>query len=251
MSTDPTLQFEKGAPRLGQSEISPPASDVAVPIIPQLRTRATAATVPHLANLRLESLHTLRCDTDPLLAVQAKAQELALPHSPCSALGGVHLHSQMLLDPTLYRSQRPFCRRCTAYVDIAVIGIAAEAVPSPFQFFIERIQVDVGQQRRQRSALRSPLHARHHYTLHHRAPPQVLPNQMQHSFVPDHSRNPSHQNVVIDLVEELGDVHVHHPFLPSLRILLRGSHGVLCAPSRSKPVTVLAALRIEDRCQHL
>src|SRR5260370_30203804 len=84
MSTDPTLQFEQGSPRLGQSEISPPASHVAVPIIPQLRTCATAATIPFLANLRLESLHALRCDTDPLLSVQSKAQELAFPHPSLS-----------------------------------------------------------------------------------------------------------------------------------------------------------------------
>ena len=53
----------------------------------------------------------------------------------------------MLLDPILYRTQRPFRRRLTAYVDVAVIGIPAETVPSSFQFFIERIRIDVGQQR--------------------------------------------------------------------------------------------------------
>ena len=74
---------------------------------------------------------------------------------------------------------------------------------------------------------------------------------MQHLFVPDHLRDPAHQNVVIDVIEELGDVNVHHPFLPFLRILLCGSHGVLCAAPRSESVTVLAKHRIEDRCQHL
>jgi hypothetical protein len=51
----------------------------------------------------------------------------------------------MLLNPALDRTQRPFRRRCTAYVDVAVIGITAEAVPSPLQFLIECIQIDVGQ----------------------------------------------------------------------------------------------------------
>src|SRR6266849_3301699 len=175
MSTDPTLQFEQGSPRLGQPEISPPAADVAVPIIPQLRTRAAAATIPFLANLCLESLHTLRRDTDPLLSVQSEAQELALPHPPGSALGGIHLPSQMLLDPILYRGQRAFRCGLTAYVDIAVVRIAAIAMLPPIQFLIQLIQIDVGQQRSQRAALWRPLLARHHYPLHHRPPPQVLP----------------------------------------------------------------------------
>jgi hypothetical protein len=40
----------------------------------------------------------------------------------------------------------------TAYVDVAVIGVAAETVPSPLQFPIQCIQIDVGQQRRQDSS---------------------------------------------------------------------------------------------------
>src|SRR5271157_1189569 len=245
MPADPTLQVAESAPRFGQSVVPPPAPHVSAPLVAQLITGATSSSVPHLSHLGLESLQTLRCYPDPLPAIQPKAQELSFPNPPCPALGGVHLQTQMFLDPGPYRSQRSFRRRWTAYVDVAVIRIAAEAVPSSLQFLIERIQIDVGQQRRQRSALRRPLHAGFHHPVHHRAPPQVLPNQMQHPFVTNHYRNPSHQNVVIDLVEELRDVYIHHPVLPSLRILLCGAYGVLCAAPRPKPITVLAEGRIE------
>ena len=57
--------------------------------------------------------------------------------------------------------------------------------------------------------------------------------------------------VVVDVVEELRDVDVHHPVLSFLRILLCGLHGVLRATPRSKPVTVLTEWRIEDRRQRL
>ena len=144
---DPALQFENGSSRLGQSEVSPPASDVEVPVVPQLRTRATAPTVPQLPNLRFESLHALRCYSDPLLAIQSKPQELAFPDPPCPALSGVHLQSQMLLDPFLYRGQRTFRRSLTAYVDIAVIRLPAVAMLPPIQFLVQGIQIDVGQQR--------------------------------------------------------------------------------------------------------
>jgi hypothetical protein len=56
---------------------------------------------------------------------------------------------------------------------------------------------------------------------------------------------------MIDVVEELCDVDIHHPVLPFLRILLCGSHGILRTAPRSESVAVLAELRIEDRCQHL
>jgi hypothetical protein len=74
---------------------------------------------------------------------------------------------------------------------------------------------------------------------------------MQHPFVAYHLRNPPHKNVVIDLIEKFGDVKIHHPILPFLRVLLCGSHGILCAAPRSESVAVLAEHRIEDGCQHL
>ena len=104
--SDPTLQFQEWPPHLSQLEVRPPASDVPVPVVPQLRTRAAASTVPLLAYLRFESLQTLRCYSNPLLAIQSKPQELTFPDPPCSALNGVHLQSQILLDPPLYRAQR-------------------------------------------------------------------------------------------------------------------------------------------------
>jgi hypothetical protein len=145
MPADPFLQFADGFPRLSQSEVAPPASDVAVPLVTQLITRTTAASIPHLANLCLESLQAFRCYPDPLPAIQSEAQKLAFPDPPGSALGGIHLQSQVFLDPTLDGHQRPLRRRLTAYVDIAVIRISAEAVPAPLQFLIERIQIDIGQ----------------------------------------------------------------------------------------------------------
>ncbi len=51
----------------------------------------------------------------------------------------------------------------------------------------------------------------------------------------------------MDVVEELRDVDIYHPVLSFPRILLCGSHGVLCATPRSKSVARCAELRIEDR----
>src|SRR5271165_3105540 len=124
MSSNPTLSPENSRAVLGQSEITPPASNIGLPQIAQFLTGTTLVPAPLLPNLRLESFHTFRRYSDPQLAVQSKPQELAFPDPPCSAFGGIHLQSQMLLDPVPYRGQRAFRRRLTAYVDIAVIGIS-------------------------------------------------------------------------------------------------------------------------------
>ena len=147
MPADPSLNVAERLPCLGQSEVPPPAAYISPPAVSQLFTATTLVAAPHLPHLRFECLQALRRYSDPLLAIQSKAQKLAFPNPPRSALGGIHLQSQMLLDPALYRGQRPLRRRLTAYVDIAVIRIPAETVPSSLQFLVERIQVDVGQQR--------------------------------------------------------------------------------------------------------
>src|SRR5665811_104526 len=139
MPSNPSLQPEDRAAVLSQPVVTPPAADILLPGVPQLIAGSALATAPQLPHLRFESFGALRRYSDPLFAIQSKAQELAFPDPSRSALGGIHLQSQVLLDPALDRSQRPFRHRLTAYVDIAVIRVPAERMPSPLQFLIERI----------------------------------------------------------------------------------------------------------------
>src|SRR5690625_4398997 len=60
-----------------------------------------------------------------------------------------------------------------------------------------------------------------------------------------------HQHVVIDPVEELFQVHVHHPTFPFLNVTARHLHGVSGTASGSIPVAVFAEERIEVGLQHL
>src|SRR5919108_1668893 len=146
MSANPSLQPEDWLAIFGEAVVPPPATHVAQPVVSQLVTGSTLTTSPFLPHLRFELLQALRCRFDLSFAVQSKPQELALPGPPNSAFGSIHLQSQMLLDPSLYRLHHPLPRRLTAYVDIAVIRVPADLVPSPFQFPIQLVQVDVRQQ---------------------------------------------------------------------------------------------------------
>src|SRR6266702_5965265 len=157
MPTYPAFQPEDRLPVLGQLVVFPPASEEALPCIPQLLAGFTLTASPQLSHFRFESFDALRRYSDLQLAVQSKAEELTFPDPPCPALGFVHFQSQTLLDPVLNRGQRSFRRRLTAHVDITVVCVPAVGMPPLIQFFIERVQTDIGQQLRQRPALRRPF----------------------------------------------------------------------------------------------
>src|SRR5437867_8637815 len=91
VSAYPSLQVADRRPCFSQSVVSPPASHVSVPVITQLVAGATSPRIPDLTNPSFESFHTLWCYSDPLPAVQSKAQELTFPDPPRPALGGIHL----------------------------------------------------------------------------------------------------------------------------------------------------------------
>src|SRR5580700_7610699 len=108
MPADPSLQAEDRVAILGQLVVSPPASDKLPPRVPQLLAALTLTASPLLPHFRLESFQALRRHFYLPFAVQTKPQKLSFPRPPYSALGGIHLQPQMLLDPSLYRLLHPF-----------------------------------------------------------------------------------------------------------------------------------------------
>src|SRR5580700_12014460 len=90
MPSYPAFQPEYRPPVLSQLIIPPPASNKAVPTIPQLIAGHAPATSPQLPHLRPESFDAFRRYSNPQFAVQPKAQELTFPDPPCTALAGIH-----------------------------------------------------------------------------------------------------------------------------------------------------------------
>jgi hypothetical protein len=56
---------------------------------------------------------------------------------------------------------------------------------------------------------------------------------------------------VVDAVEELLQVHIHHHFMARLHVLLCLEHRPVRASPRPEAVAVLAQSRVDDRLQHL
>ncbi len=65
------------------------------------------------------------------------------------------------------------------------------------------------------------------------------------------SFQPGHQAVMIHCVEELLQVHVHHPLLTALDVPLGCPHCIVRTPPRSKAVAGFAELRVVFLAQYL
>src|SRR5512138_584818 len=100
--------------------------------------------------------------------LQAKAYKVSHAWSGYRALARVHLEAQAPLDETRDACHHALAGALTTHVDIAIVGVAHEAVTSVLELAIELVEHDVAQQRRQRTALRrSFVGADHHSIRHH------------------------------------------------------------------------------------
>jgi hypothetical protein len=62
---------------------------------------------------------------------------------------------------------------------------------------------------------------------------------------------PVNQDVVVDPVEELRQVHVHHHALARLNVRPRGLDRIVRTPPGTEPVAVVAEGGVDQRLQHL
>lgn len=90
----------------------------------------------------------------------------------------------------------------------------------------------------------------HHPAIHDPSV-QVRTDQPGHPCVIDAFLESVDQDVVIDPIKELGQVHVHHHALARLDVRPCGLDRIVRAPARSKPVAVFAEGGVDQRLQHL
>jgi hypothetical protein len=111
-------------------------------------------------------------------ALKAESQKVHLVRRTHAALLLVDLEPHAPLKETADRSHDALAGPRTAYEDIAIVGVAHEPMAPPFQFAVQFVKDDVGQQRRQRPSLRCSFrdgdlrsvrhhHARRQHMAHH------------------------------------------------------------------------------------
>ncbi len=97
---------------------------------------------------------------------------------------------------------------------------------------------------------RSLIHRSHQPVFHHTRL-QERSNQPEHSLVGDAQRQRLHQSIMVDPVEELLQIQIHHPAAAFGYVLLRLGHRLVRRASGPEPVAVFGKLRVPPALQDL
>jgi len=132
-----------------------------------------------------------------------------------------------------------------------VVRVSHEPVSPPLQFHVQIVKHDIGQQRRERPALRHALSQGFRYPVFRHSGAQIAPDEPKHDKVRNLRGYAAHENIVVDRVEKPGQVHVQRHRISLFQVFPRLPHRVVCAAPRSEPVTEPGEPRLEERFQHL
>jgi len=179
-----------------------------------------------------------------------EAQKLAIPHPRHRTLADVDLKPEFG-EQTDQRLHHPLTRPLGPHIHVAVIRVPGKAVPASLQLLVHLIQEHIRQQRREWPTLRRPLVPLLHDPVRHHPGFEIAANEREHATVPDSAVQLSHEHIVVDAIEELFQIDVHHPAPATLHVALRLTHRVMRPTPRPKAVAGLREGWIESRLQDL
>src|SRR5499427_5299672 len=130
----------------------PPPEKVWREILDYLRQAVPSCPAGHVPDLRLEFGERLWRDA-PLAPVirDAEPQEFTLLRSRHRAFRLVDLQLQLVGQEPAHRSHDPLPSAATANIDVAVVGVAAEAETPAGQFLVEIVEHEIAQEGREHS----------------------------------------------------------------------------------------------------
>jgi hypothetical protein len=139
----------------------------------------------------------------------------------------------------------------TSCQDQHVIDVAHKPVSTSFKLFIEVVQHDVGQQRREWRTLWGSDLGCLNGVPDFNACPQIAANQRQKGLIAHFSSDSTHKHVVVDLVEELLKIKIHGNAIPLPDVLLYLPECSMGRTLRSGAETQPGKSRVEYRCKDL
>src|SRR6267143_2671109 len=215
--------------------------------------RLTPAVRRVSARTRLTSRASARRDPTSRFgfAGEAEAEKLARRGARYRALRAVDLQLEAPGQKAFDARHDALPRSPALHIDIAVIGVADEAMTAPLQFLVQYVQHQVRQQRRERTALRRPLVGRPDQPIRQHARGQKAADQPPDALVAYPFCDQPHQQVVVDPVEELLQVDVHYPAPARRNQFLRPRHRLMRRAARPKPVAARAERPVPFALQHL
>src|SRR5277367_4342560 len=246
--------------RRAQPEVRYPARQVAADAFHAGGERSPPVRRRHLPHFRPQPSHRLAGGKDgdlffavlPPRAAEAEAQELNLVGLAHATLLLVDLKPHARLQKSPYRCHDAPPGAFAAHEDVAIIGVANEPQAPPRQFAVQFVENDVGKQWRERAALRRSFLDRdlrpvrhHHRRLQHQADQGEYP-LVRHAF-----REPGQQALMVNSVEEFGQVQINQRSIAVLEISRCFSDGGMSAALGAEAVTAGVEGRLEDRLQDL
>src|SRR6202022_593933 len=232
----------------GVLEIAEPSPQRRVDIRDDPREAVTSAAYrlgPHLVLERFQAL----LSHEPATRLEPVAEEIeSLPR--LLAVDDprlVRMQRQAVgRSPRLHFTQRSYRRGFRLAEDHEVVGVTHHPAPVLLHQQVERVQVDVGQQRREdcplgRSRRRQP--ARH---VRHDLLPEKALDQRQDAPVADRLAHPCHQLVVRDRIEVTLQVGIHSMSEALLQQPIDLPQRIFAASSRPEAVTSRPELDFKD-----
>src|SRR5216684_2283248 len=252
-SPDPLVELAQHRRGFAEAEVAAPSDQITRQLLGDLREALSARAPRQLPDPCFEAIDGLRRDAAPrlLLARKAEAQELACARFGDRALGLVDPELETLGEELLDALHHPLARPLAAHIDVAVVGVAHEAMAALLQFLVQHVQHQVRQQRRERPALRRALLRRADQPIRQHARGQKAADQLQDALVGCPLGHQPHQDIVVDPVEELLQVDIHHDVVAGRNVRLRLRHRLMRRAPRPKAEAMLGERPVPVGLQHL
>ena len=166
---------------------------------------------------------------------KTEPEELPLPRSCHSTFLPIHFQLEFAFEESCEPSHG-LARSPTADINVAIIRITNEAMPSSLQLAVELIKDKIRPQRRKRSTLWRTFLRRPHESVLHHTRLEPAPNQLQKTLISYPPCYLTHQFVVVYSIEELFQIEIDHPMAPRSNMLLGTRDCLMRRASGTKPV---------------
>lgn len=239
-----------------QPKVPDPTSQIAIDLLEARRQRLAPGPRRELTNPGINPVFGASQDgyrnASVFTFAQMEAEEGQVHRSRDRTLVLVHHQPQPALDELTNRVHNAMSRAFVLDEHAEIVGIAHEPQTPTLWLPVQLVQDDVGQQRRERAALRRPFagggsRAIGKHDLRFEQPM----HQLQGTAIFDLLGHPVQQSLMVDPVEEFGEVDVDRPDVSLSEMLLGFGAGRGCTTAWPEPVAAGVERGLKQRLQRL
>lgn len=250
-STNPAINGRKGPP-ITVFEVPEPTYEGSVYVIYDGCQAVTMATSGLLAKRVFELLQAFlagpTCATLEMVAEKVKTHTTNRGVDQTRLLG---MKTQFLAGGQLLRkAERCFGFGVAAAQDDKVVGISHHVKASLGHGNIDRVQIQIGEQRADHGPLRSPFLRSPQIQAFQNILLEESLYQGQHPSIPDVPANVFHKLGVRDAIKVRFEIRIHDIDKSCFKKLLDGPEGILTSVIGAESIATFNKLLLEDRLDH-